>query len=44
MIVDGPSQEAVTRFMQPFTQAGTVDILAASPCEAVVVRRGCDSR
>ncbi|HLW46171.1 MAG TPA: DUF3303 family protein [bacterium] len=43
MIVEGPNPEAVARFMKPFTQAGTVDVLAASPCEAVVGRGGCDA-
>lgn len=41
MIVDGPDRESVTRFMQPFAQAGTVEIHPASPCEAVVSRGGC---
>jgi hypothetical protein len=41
MIVEGPDRDSVTRFMQPFAQAGTVEILAASPCEAVVSRGGC---
>jgi len=43
MIVDGPDRESVNRFMQPFGQAGTVEIFPASPCEAVVGRRGCDA-
>lgn len=43
MIVDGPDRESVNRFMQPFAQAGTVEILAASPCEVVVGRGGCDA-
>jgi hypothetical protein len=43
MIVDGPDRESVTRFMQPFAQAGTVEILPASPCEVVVGRGGCDA-
>lgn len=43
MIVDAPDRATVERFMGPFAQAGTVEILAASPCEAVVGRRGCDS-
>jgi len=43
MIVDGPDRESVHRFMQPFAQAGTVEILPASPCEAVVSRGGCDA-
>ena len=42
MIIDGPNREAVTRFMQPFAQAGSVEVLAASPCEEVVGRHGCD--
>jgi hypothetical protein len=44
MIVDAPSCEAIARFMQPFMHAGTVDVLAASPCEAVVGRGGYDAR
>lgn len=43
MIVDGPNRESVDRFMQPFAQTGTVEILPASPCEAVVNRGGCDA-
>jgi hypothetical protein len=43
MIVDGPDRESVHRFMQPFAQAGTVEILSASPCEVVISRGGCDA-
>jgi len=43
MIVDGPDRESVSRFMQPFAQAGAVEILEASTCEAVVGRGGCDA-
>ena len=43
MILDAPEQGAVERFMQPFAQAGSVDIMPASPCEAVVQRQGCDA-
>lgn len=42
MIVEAPDRESVSRFMQPFAQAGTVEILPAAPCEAVVGRGGCD--
>jgi len=42
LIVDGPDQDSVTRFMQPFAMAGTVEILPASACEMVVQRGGCD--
>ncbi len=43
MIVDGPDRERVNHFMQPFAQAGTVEILPASPCAVVVGRGGCDA-
>ena len=43
MIVDGADREGVDRFMQPFAQVGTVEILPASSCEAVVSRGGCDA-
>jgi hypothetical protein len=29
-------------YMEPFRQAGSVEILPASTCEAVVERQGCD--
>jgi len=41
MIVDAPDRENVTRFMQPFAQAGSVDVLPASACEIVVGRGAC---
>ena len=41
MIVDAPDRERVEQFMTPFAQAGSVEVLAASTCEAVVGRRGC---
>jgi hypothetical protein len=41
LIVDAPSAENVSRFMQPFAQAGSVEILPASPCEVVVNRGAC---
>jgi hypothetical protein len=43
MIVDAPDPGSVQRFMQPFAQAGTVEVLPASPCEVVVGRGGCDA-
>jgi hypothetical protein len=43
MIVNAPEQDNVSRFMQPFAQAGTVEIFPASPCESVVTRGGCDA-
>jgi hypothetical protein len=43
LIVDAPDQERVAQFMQPFTQAGAVEVLPASHCETVVERGDCDS-
>ena len=41
MIVEAPEQENVSRFMQPFAQAGSVEILPANVCEVVVSRGAC---
>ena len=41
MIVDADSKERVDTFMTPFAQAGTVEVLPASSCEAVIGRGGC---
>jgi uncharacterized protein with GYD domain len=43
LIVDAPDRESANRFMNPFKQAGTVEILPASPCESVIARGGCGS-
>lgn len=43
LIVDAANREQLAQFMQPFAQAGTVDIMSASPCEAVVERGDCDA-
>ncbi len=43
MIVDAPDRERVERFMAPFAQAGSVEVLPASTCEAVIGRGGCAS-
>ncbi len=40
LIVEADSRDRVEEFMAPFAQAGTVEILPASTCEAVVGRRG----
>jgi hypothetical protein len=42
LIVDAAERAQVEGFMQPFAQAGTVEVLPASPCEAVVQRATCD--
>ena len=41
LIAEAADQEAVQRFAAPFAQAGTVEVLPASECEAVVARGGC---
>jgi len=41
MIVEAQDAEAVKRFMQPFEQAGSVEVKAANHCETVVERGGC---
>lgn len=41
LIVDAQEKEQVEKFMQPFTQAGPVEITPASSCETVVERAGC---
>jgi hypothetical protein len=40
-IADAPDQEAMERFAAPFALAGSVQVLPASLCEAVVARGGC---
>jgi hypothetical protein len=41
LILDAPDRQTVDRFMQPFSQAGSVEILPASACETVVGRGSC---
>jgi hypothetical protein len=41
LIVDAQEKEQVEKFMQPFSQAGPVEIVPASTCETVVERAGC---
>ncbi len=41
LILEADEQESVEKFMTPFKQAGNVEILPASLCEAVVERAGC---
>lgn len=41
MIVDAPSQVQLDQFLAVFAQVGTVEVLGASSCEAVVSRGGC---
>lgn len=41
LIVNAEETEQVENFMQPFKQAGPVEIWPASTCEVVVERAGC---
>jgi hypothetical protein len=41
LIVDAKEKEQVENFMNPFSQAGPVEIHPASSCETVVERAGC---
>jgi hypothetical protein len=41
LIVEADGQAQIENFMQPFSQAGKVEIFPASTCEVVVERAGC---
>lgn len=41
LILEAEQKEYVEQFMTPFAQAGSVEIVPASACEAVVARAGC---
>jgi hypothetical protein len=41
LIVEAAAKESIDRFMQPFYQAGTVEIFPSSSCEMVVKRGTC---
>jgi hypothetical protein len=41
LILEAENQASVETYLQPFQQAGTVEIFPASPCELVVERQGC---
>lgn len=43
LIVEANGLAQVENFMQPFKMAGSVEIWAASHCEEVVERAGCDA-
>ena len=42
LIAEAEDRSHLEQFMQPFAMAGSVEILPASTCEAVVERQGCD--
>jgi hypothetical protein len=44
LIAESDSSERVEAFLAPFARAGTVEVLSASTCEAVVGRRGCAAK
>jgi hypothetical protein len=41
LIMEAKDRASVEKFMQPFAQAGSVEISPASSCEEVVAREGC---
>ena len=41
LIVDAEDQAHVEKFMGPFAQVGTAEVLTANPCEVVVGRAAC---
>jgi hypothetical protein len=41
LIMEAASPDQIEQFMQPFKQAGPVEVIPASHCEAVVERAGC---
>lgn len=43
LIVDAHDRAGLDQFMQPFAQAGSVEIMPATTCDAVVERGGCDA-
>lgn len=43
LILEAEDREYIENFMQPFTMAGSVEINAASTCETVIERQGCES-
>jgi hypothetical protein len=41
LIAEAGNEEQLRRYLAPFAQAGSVEVLPASPCEAVIDRGGC---
>lgn len=41
LIAEARDAEQMNRFLAPFAQVGSVELLPASPCEAVIDRGGC---
>ena len=42
LIVEAEDKAYIEQFMQPFAQAGSVEIFSSSTCEAGVERGGCE--
>lgn len=42
LIVESEDISYIENFMQPFAMAGSVEVIHASSCEAVVERGGCE--
>jgi hypothetical protein len=41
LILEAANKDKVQAFLEPFSQAGSVEIFPASACETVVERSGC---
>jgi hypothetical protein len=41
LIAEAGDEEQFRRYLTPFAQAGSVQVLPAAPCEAVIDRGGC---
>jgi len=41
LIAEAGDEEHLRRYLAPFAQAGSVEVLPSSPCEAVIDRGGC---
>jgi hypothetical protein len=41
LIAEAADEEQMSRFLGPFAQPGSVELLAASSCEVVINRGGC---
>jgi hypothetical protein len=41
LVAEAGDEEQLRRYLAPFAQAGSVEILPASPCEGVINRGGC---
>jgi hypothetical protein len=41
LIAEAADEEHLRRYLVPFAQAGSVEVLPASRCEAVIDRGGC---